>query len=296
MDRITARRLTMAGLAIVSLLAIGGTSSQAAAPFVAGGRSTHALPSVASDVARARARGEALSRALGLPGRPERVERLLDEFDHRTYDEITNVDGAGREVAISRLDLDGTPAMAVTLGWQPSHGRPVDGAGASARATTVALAAGLRTVGTPAVHRSAGAGGWAASWARVVDGVTVRGDGLRVLLWVDGSFHGLTRTERPLAARPGRTLQPTQARTTATAFLAQRFGDPPGLTATAVEAAWVAPNRTFDPAAPDAPDAVLRLAWVVTFEADGELAERVRAVQVWIDAGDGRVIGGDVAE
>src|SRR5258706_3628620 len=117
------RRLALAGLATAGLLAIGGSAGQAADPFVAGGRSTHPLPAATDDLARARARGQAVAVALGLPGVGQRVQRLDDAFDHRTYDEVTSTDAAGREVAITRLELDGSVAMAVSLGWHPASGR-----------------------------------------------------------------------------------------------------------------------------------------------------------------------------
>ena len=58
--------------------------------------------------------------------------------------------------------------------------------------------------------------------------------------------------------------------------------------------AWVPPNDTFAPAAPDAPSATLRLAWVARVTTSGALTENLRALEVYIDAGDGSVIGGDI--
>jgi hypothetical protein len=62
------------------------------------------------------------------------------------------------------------------------------------------------------------------------------------------------------------------------------------------ELAWVAPNDTFGGARADAPAAVLRLAWAVRYDTQGALAERVRSIEVWVDAGDGHLLGGDVVE
>src|SRR6476469_6955548 len=120
---LTRRRLALAGLATAGLLSIGGPAGQAADPFVAGGRSTRPVPAAADELARARARGQAVAAALGLPGVNQRVQRLDDAFDHRTYDEVTSTDAAGREVAITRLGLDGSVARAVALGWHPAGGR-----------------------------------------------------------------------------------------------------------------------------------------------------------------------------
>lgn len=293
---IRSRRLSLVGLAIVALLAIGASGGQAADPFVAGGRSTRPVPAAAGDLARAEARGRALLVALGIPAASHRAARLDDKFEHRVVDEVTSVDGQGRDVAISRFELDGRVAMVAALGWRAGGGRPVDAAGASRSAAAFARVAGLAPAARPDVRRSTGAGGWSVQWQRTVGGIPVRGDGLRILLWPDGTFHGLTRTERPLAAAPSATMSRGQAVATAERVTAKRIGSASdGLRMADAELAWVAPNDLFEPAAPDAPAETLRLAWTVRFESHGALAERLRSVEVWIDAGDGRLLGGDVA-
>jgi hypothetical protein len=291
------RRAALAGLAISGLLAIGGSTGQAADPFVAGGRSTRALPAAADDLARARARGQSVAAALGLPGVSQRVQRLDDQFEHRSYDEVTSLDADGHEVAITHLELDGSVAMAVLLGWHPAGGRALDGPAAAARAVSLARAAGLVPSGRPDVRLSAGAGGWSISWPRIVDGVPVRGDGVRLALWPDGALHGLTRTERQLATAPPRVLDAEAARSAASALVRARFdGSSAALRVATVEQAWVAPNDTFGGPRLDAPAATLRLAWAVRFDAQGPLAERVRSVEIWVDAGDGHLLGGDLVE
>jgi hypothetical protein len=131
-----------------------------------------------------------------------------------------------------------------------------------------------------------------------VDGIPVRGDGVRVSLWSDGSFHGLTTSERPLAAAPPAPIGAAAARRAAEAWVVSRFdGAAPGaLQVVAAELAWIAPNDTWATELPDAPAETLRLAWIVRFEAHGTLAERIRLVEYWIDAGDGSLLGGDVVE
>jgi hypothetical protein len=291
------RRLAVAGLAIAGLLSIGGSAGQAADPFVAGGRSTRPVPAATDALARSRARGQALAAALGLPGVSQRVQRQADAFEHRTYDEVTSLDAAGREVAITRLELDGSVAMAVSLGWHPAGGRALDGPAAAARAVVLARAAGLTPHGQPSIRSSAGAGGWSISWPRIVDGVPVRGDGVRLALWPDGAFHGLTRTERPLAAAPTRLLDVDAARSAATTIAtAGSGGSATDLRIVSVERAWVAPNDMFGGARLDAPAETLRLAWAVRYVSGGALAERLRSIEVWIDAGDGHLLGGDVVE
>ena len=58
--------------------------------------------------------------------------------------------------------------------------------------------------------------------------------------------------------------------------------------------AWVAPNDTFEAARPDAPLETRRLGWVITVRSSGALAGSMRGLEVWIDAGDGSLLGGDV--
>jgi hypothetical protein len=286
--------VVLVGLGAVSL---GAPASHGADPFVAGGRSTRAvdLPPSAADRATARARH--LAAALGLPGVTERAERLEDRFEHRTYDEVTSFDSAGREVAITRLETDGTVAMAVALGWHGGAGSTVDRTAVEARGLALVRAAGLDVRGRPTVTASAGSGGWSLAWPRLVDGVAVRGDGVRLALWLDGTFHGLNRIERPLAAPPVQPMTPAAARSAAQIWAADRYGSAAAdLRLATVERAWVAPNGVFTPNTPDAPAETLRLAWVVRFEAAGALADGLRQIEVWIDAGDGSLLGGDVVE
>ena len=290
------RRSSLAALAILSALALGAVPGQAANPFVAGGLSTRTIPVDRAATDSAEARGRAVGAALGLPGVRHAAQRVTDAFDHRIYDEVTAFDGGGREVAITRFDVDGPVAMAVVLGWHQQGGPAIDGPAAQNRAVAAIRAAGLGVTGRAVVQASAGAGGWSISWPRVAGGVAVRGDGLRVLLFADGTFHGLTRTERPLGAGPSRLIGADAARTTATSVLTGVGGDPADLTVAGVERAWIAPNDTFGGARLDAPAEVLRLAWTVRFETRNGLADRLRAVEVWIDAGDGSLLGGDAVE
>jgi hypothetical protein len=292
------RVVPLIALAGIGLVAVGVPASQGGDAFVAGGRSTRAvaLPASASD--RAKARGRELATALGLPGVSLRVARLDDRFEHRTYDEVTSFDAAGREVAIARFSTDGRVAMALVLGWHPAGpGAPIARSAVEARGLRFVRAAGLDVAGRAVVHESAGAGGWSVAWQRIVDGAPVRGDGVRISLWADGTFHGLSRVERPLAAAPAHPIAAGAARKLAEDWAARRFADSAGdLRATAVERAWVAPNDAFSPTSLDAPAETLRLAWVVRLEARGALADRLRVVETWLDAADGSVLGGDVVE
>ena len=291
------RRLGLVAVAILGVLATWPTTSQAGDPFVAGGPSSRVIPVPADQLDRAASHARALATALGLPGVSQRTARIDDRFDHRTYDEVTAFDAAGRAVALSRFDLDGTVALAVSLGWHAPNRRAIDAPTAIGRAGGLVRAAGLVPGGTPTARESAGAGGWSISWPRIAVGAVVRGDGIRISVWPDGAFHGLTRTERTLAAVPDHPIDRSNAQSAAGRVIADRFGSAaPSLRTVAVDQAWVAANDTFGATGLDAPADSLRLAWVVRLDATGDLTERIHAVEIWIDAADGHLLGGDVAE
>jgi hypothetical protein len=290
-------RLILFAVAGIGLVVAGTPPSQAADPFVAGGRSTRTVAVAPPQVAQTLARAADLARAIGLPGVSRRTERLDDRFEHLVYDEVVAADAAGRDVSIARFDTDGRVVMAIALGWQPGRGRTVGRDIAATRAVEVARAAGLSVSGQPEVTASAGAGGWSVSWTRIVGGVPVLGDGVRISLWNDGSFHALSRSERQLAAAPIRRIPAGGARLLAMSIVAERFaGGVRDMRTVAAELAWVAPNDTWAPERPDAPASTLRLAWIVRFEAGGSLADRIRYAEYWIDASNGSLIGGDLVE
>jgi hypothetical protein len=294
--RLPARLLFIAALG-VALVAVGasGSHSQAADPFVAGQRSTRTVAIGATETGRALERAAQLSRALGLAGATRTVERLDDRFEHRTYDEVVAKDRSGRPVAIARFGTDGRVVMAVALGWHGSAARAVERDAAASRASAILRASGVAVSGASTVR--AVSSGWAVSWSRVASGAPVLGDGVRVLLWPDASFHAVAVSERPLAASPGRRISAEKAQRIAERTAAPRYGAKANdVTVDSTRLAWVAPNDAWNAVAPDAPGQTLRLAWVVTLRTDGQLAERVRGLQVWLDAGDGSVLGGDVLE
>jgi hypothetical protein len=294
--RIPARLLFVTALG-VALVTVGfsGSGSQAADPFVAGQRSTRAVTIGAADAGQALERAARLSRALGLAGASRTVERLDDRFEHRTYDEVVSKDRSGRPVAIARFGTDGRVVMAVALGWRESSARAVTRDVAGARGAAIVRAAGVRVSGASTVR--AVAAGWSVSWTRMASGAPVMGDGVRVLLWPDGSFHGLAVSERPLAAAPARRIASAKAQRIAERTAAARYGaKAKDLVVDSSRLVWVAPNDAWSATSPDAPAQTLHLAWVVSFRTQGALAERLRGLQVWLDAGNGAVLGGDVLE
>jgi hypothetical protein len=274
------------------------TAALAAEPFAAGqlGVVDAPLPAVAAaaQVERATRTGS----LLGLPSATRRsASRIVDRFGGRTYDEVAEYDAQGRLISLQRFDPDGRLLAAVRFGLRGDGGAPLAGAvGARQRAERLVSTLGLDAAGTPRIVAAPSNVGWTVAWDRVVGGIPVPGDGLRIQLWPDGSVHGLARSERTLAPRPAVLLEAARARSIAEAkldswFAGQTRGD---ASVSGLALAWVPPNDTFAVAAPDAPAAVLRLAWVVRVTTGGTLSDSLRALEIYVDAGDGSVLGGDV--
>jgi hypothetical protein len=292
-----AAAIAVAGTAIAFGVPGGTSPGDAADRFVAGGPVTDRTPVTADRAASALALAAASRSRLGLPEpATSRVERVADRFDGTTYEEVTGLDRAGRALHLERFDARGRLIGAVAFGWQATGGALlVDAAAARARGNRLAADLGLEASGTPVVQQGPADTGWTLTWPRVVDGVPVMGDGVRVDLWPDGRMHAVVRTERSLAPRPSVTLDEATARDRATATLATMFGSRSGqVRISTLGLGWITPNDAFDPTGPDAPGATLRLAWVVEARTSGELAAGLRAVKLFLDAGTGTLLGGDV--
>lgn len=301
MNRLTRARIIVVRtgplLALVGLtLLVGASTGTAADPFIAGQPSARQMPLGPDAESRALARAATVGRALGLPQGRMSAVRLDDRFDHQVVDEVTTVDTGGRQVALQRFDVDARLISAISLGWIGAGTARAPAEGIAGRAREIVGRAGLQVAGTPVLGTEEDSGGWLVTWARVADGNPVRGDGLRVSLWPDGSFHSITRSERPLSPRPDRLLDVAAARNLVTSRLDGWFGGDlrANVAIDGLDLAWVAPNDMFDSARPDAPAETLRLAWVARVSTTGSLAERLRALEIWLDAGDGSLLGGDV--
>jgi hypothetical protein len=293
-----AAALILLVLAAMVLLVSGlARPAEAGDPYVAGGDATRVVRLTAELAGPITDRAIHHETVLGLPAAARRtVDRVVDRRGHRTYDEVTDLDARGRPAAVLRYAIDGRIIAASRLGWQPGTG-PTLAAGPDAirAADRVARSLGVVPTGQAAADRR-GANGWSVRWNRVVDGIPVPGDGLRVQLWPDGSFHGLTTSEHPLAPQPVTTI-PASSAGAAVAGLLDRWipaGDRSNARIVSSALGWVAPNDTFEPARPDVPTDVRRLAWVVSIRMSGALAASIRGLEVSIDAGDGTLLGGDV--
>jgi hypothetical protein len=281
------------GLAFLAVLALAVGAGAGRDAFVAGQSGTRSVALGTVERTRALDRSAAVRRALGLPdGARQSVSRLEDRFEGGVVDEITTLDAADRPVALVRLETSGRLRTAVRLGWSSATG-DLNATAARRHAERLVRSAGLSMAREPSLVGRTGHG-WAVAWPRLAGGVAVRGDGTTVRLWPDGSLHSLSDVESPLASGPSQPIDRGAATSLVRSALAgwgltdAMLGEP--------VLSWVAPNDLFEPARPDAPDPVRRLAWVVRVTPMGEVASRLRAIEVHIDAGDGRLLGGDVLE
>jgi hypothetical protein len=300
-DRRTVHALAaiLLSFATVAVAALAPRTGLGDDPFVAGARTTVPMRLDPASERATLVRASALGRSLALPvGAKTVIQRVHDRFEHLVVDEVTTYDGRGTPLSIMRIEPDGRLRSLVKLGWSAAADPGLSKARVASLAAAVARSAGVGATGRLEVARNGSGSGWTATWPRRVAGAPVLGDGTWVRLWPDGSVHSLARIESRLAEPPSDPMPPTRALGLARGILEGWFGRPlPGTVVPASpELAWVTPNDTFDETRPDAPDQVRRLAWVVRATSTGDLAERLRAVQLWIDAGDGRLLGGDVIQ
>jgi hypothetical protein len=213
------------------------------------------------------------------------------------YDEVAELDAAGQPVALTQFDTAGLLVTAVRF---DSPARAMiratrDGAIGSAKRGLAQM--GIAGTGQPTVDAIADSGGWYVHWDRRQDGFVVRGDEIRVRVWPDGSIQSAARVEHQLAAAPSRRLTAAQATEAVTRQMTgwSSVGQA-GYSLKSLELQWVGPNAAFDPSKLSAAPGPYRLAWVANIKPTGAAAEYVTMVTVYLDAGDGTVIGGDFVE
>jgi hypothetical protein len=236
--------------------------------------------------------------ALGFPVGVKRAgHHVVDGFENAEYDEVTELDSAGNVESVTQFDSKGRLLGAVRVDAAPVTGLRVAQDGAVKSAQRSVVAAGL-AVGTPtSTEADQATGGWTVHWTRTQDGVRVRGDETRVQVWPDGRIQSVARSEHDLAAAPASRIGSATARQIAGANLDRWFaGRNSGYTIQKVDLEWVGPNAAFDPARINGVEAPYRLAWVTEVKPSGDAANDVWLMSLFVDAGDGTVIGGDFVE
>jgi hypothetical protein len=265
---------------------------------IAGGIGRTEAPLSADDKPEAVARSRAARTALGMPGGVDtKAVHVKDGTRRLEYDEVMDVDAAGDAITLTQLDSSGRVLLAVRFDMPKKPQTPVGRQGALERASAGLSSAGIGVAGSPVVDETASWGGWDVSWPRTTGGVVVRGDEVRVHVRDDGQIGSVGQVVHDLAAAPSVKLTRTQARSVATKQV-QAWSARSGAQFTIGEMSmqWTGANAAFEASKIGAAEQPYRLCWVVNVTPEGAAAAYASLVVLYIDAGNGTVIGGDVVE
>jgi hypothetical protein len=244
------------------------------------------------------ARAKAARDALGFPVGAKRSGRHVQDGGRKvSYDEVSEVDTADRPIALTQFDGSGRLLAAVRFD-SPTASAASTTPDAATRAAQRGLAAsGVPVSGQPQADADSTSGGWNVHWARTQGGLPVRGDETRVHVWQDGRIQSVASVQHDLASAPARRLDQAAATNSVSSQLGRWFaGSESAAAIQGMDLEWVGPNAAFDPSKLDATPAPYRLAWVANVKPSGPVAQSVRLITLYIDAGDGTVLGGDVVE
>jgi hypothetical protein len=244
------------------------------------------------------AHAAAVRDALGFPiGSARGGRHVIDRAHGGEYDAVAETDALGGTLAEIRFGAAGRLEVAVRLDGTGPIDRGLTGAKAGALARKGLAALILAPIGAESVSADEVQGGWQVHWARTQRGVAVRGDETRVHVRADGSIGSVTSVEHELAPEPSRRL----ARDAAFRVVGARgdawfAGTESGYRIESATIQWVEPNGLYDPAVPMDGTGPYRLAWVVNVRPTGPAALSVALITLFVDAGNGLVIGGDVVQ
>jgi hypothetical protein len=295
-----AGRLPAVG-ALGVLLAVATASAAPAAastPASGGALVTIVQPQPADAAADLIGRAATVRDALGFPvGHGRSARHAVDRSRGAEYDAVEETGADGALLAEFRFTPSGRLEHAVRLDVAGPADRRLSGARASTTARMGLAALALMPSGAESVDADAVQGGWQVHWARAQRGVPVRGDEVRVHVRSDGSIGSVAWVEHELAAEPATRMIGSAAAASVRARADGWFaGTDSGCRIGSAVLQWVEPNGLFDPAVPMTDAGPYRLAWVVDVRPTGPAAMSLTLVTVFIDAGDGSVIGGDVIQ
>ena len=244
------------------------------------------------------ARAGAARDALGFPVGPRRSGRHVhDGFQKSDYDEVAELDSNDQPIALTQFDGGGHLLDAVRFDQPAKPPKQATGDSAVAVAQRGLAATGVKVSGRPQADANSTLGGWDVHWDRTQAGLPVRGDETRVHVWQDGRIQSVGRVEHDLASAPARQLGQADARQAVVRQCDKWFaGSDSGYGVQGMDLEWVAPNAAFDESKVGAAPQPYRLAWVANVKPTGPAAQAIQLITLYVDAGDGTVIGGDVVE
>lgn len=256
-----------------------------------------ATPSLGADrIAALRQLAGSAARTLALPVETSlTMNHVVDRLSYGEYDEVVGFDALNRPLWVLRFGDLNDIRTAVRFGVRQANralGRTAIAATAGRLARRLNLPGGPATITRDQTNHQ-----WEIRWQRSLNGIPVGGDGAWLTLWADGSLHLFGQLERPNAARPAEIVSSNRATEIVQQYLDQWFAGPAraDVATSRITLGWVSPNAMFRPDRPIEPDPVLRLALIVEVAVSGPTRDRLTALEVYLDAGTGDLLGGDVA-
>ena len=220
-----------------------------------------------------------------------------DGLQNSDYDEVAEIDSAGHATSLAQFDATGNLLTAVRFDGAPKSAAKLTADAAAKTAQRSLAAAGMSVSGAARTEANDVSGGWDVHWDRTQAGFKVRGDETSVHVWQDGRLQSVAHVKHSLAAAPASPLGQADALAVVTRQCDAWFAaNGSGYSVQATELQWVGPNAAFDAQKIGATVEPYRLAWVVNVKPSGVAAESARLVTLFVDAGNGSVIGGDVVE
>jgi hypothetical protein len=220
-----------------------------------------------------------------------------DGLQNLDYDEVTEVDSKGQPSSLVQFDSKGGLVAAVRFDSPASTSGVVSADAATKAARKSLQGVGMAPDGNAQTSRDDASGGWAVQWQRTSAGHTVRGDETLVRLGADGRIQSVAAVTHGLAAMPATQLAQADARAVVARQCSAWFsGKGSGYNVGEMDLEWVGPNAAFDGSKLESDSDPYRLAWVVNVVPTGAAADSTRLVTLYVDAGSGAVIGGDVVE
>ncbi len=279
----------------VSASAPSAVSAEPPGGWRAGEPAEQPVPLTAATRGAVERRAEVLGRALGIPGRAGATNRVFSRIEARALDEVDLVAADGRATGHFKLDAaTGALRSAVHLDWGAGYDAQVVSRSAAPRhASRIAAAAGVAVpAGQPTTAWDDGMTAWHVHWVRSISGVPAIG-GTSVWLFPGGQVKAIAVSEPAAEPAPASTVDAARASDAVRDYVTRnRIDRFEALSFDTPVLRWVAGNDFVATEKADAAEPTLRLAWVVRFRYEVPGWRLPHQVELYVDAGNGELIGG----